>query len=420
MYIGIFWLGRKKLSALQENFNEKRKKVSENIIEKINLIFEVKKSSKEQYEINQVLTKKLKNQKNSFQKTINFDVFINVIFSFIYLIITLGTLFLTIYYYRQGEITIGEVLSVNLFAMFLVWNYEWLIKTISQITKKITIIGDAEKLLLFEVENNLFGKIKKELLGKIEFKNIFFKYENEQKKNVFSFNEKKHFALKNISLKIEPGQKIALVGKSGSGKSTLVDFIGGFYLPDRGKILIDDLLLQNWDINTLRRKIAYVSQDIAIFNSTIAENIAYGLEYKPKMTEIKNAAHLAQIADFIENLPEGYQTAVGEKGLKLSGGQRQRIAIARAILRNPKILILDEPTSALDIESEKKITGSLKKLMKNRTTIIIAHRLSTVKETDKIYVFTDGDLVEEGKYEELLKISDGHFKEMHDLHLGLE
>jgi ABC-type multidrug transport system fused ATPase/permease subunit len=162
-----------------------------------------------------------------------------------------------------------------------------------------------------------------------------------------------------------------------------------------------------------------VSQDIAIFNSTIGENIAYGAPKKVSQAEIEEAARLAHIDEFIQNLPRGYKTRVGEKGLRLSGGQKQRIAIARAILRNPKILILDEPTSALDIVSEKYITESLEELMKNRTTIIIAHRLSTVRKTDKIFVFNDGEVVEDGSYDELIS-QKGEFNKMVELHKGLK
>jgi ABC-type multidrug transport system fused ATPase/permease subunit len=168
-------------------------------------------------------------------------------------------------------------------------------------------------------------------------------------------------------------------------------------------------------LHDLRSSIAYVSQDIAIFNSTIGENIAYGAVDDISEGKTIRAAKMAHIHDFIEGLPDGYKTSVGEKGLKLSGGQKQRIAIARAVLRDPKILILDEPTSALDIASEKHITESLKELMKGRTTIIIAHRLSTVADADKIFVFKEGKIAEEGNFKELIS-QNGEFKKMVDLH----
>jgi ABC-type multidrug transport system fused ATPase/permease subunit len=222
------------------------------------------------------------------------------------------------------------------------------------------------------------------------------KYSENDKKN------KKEFSLKNINLKIEKGQKVAFVGESGGGKSTSIELVGGFYFPQKGEILVDNVSTKDLNLNSLRSSIAYVSQDIAIFNSTIGENISYGSLNKVSEKEIKKAAKLANISEFIENLPDGYKTKVGEKGLKLSGGQKQRIAIARAILRNPKILILDEPTSALDIVSEKHITEALKTLMIGRTTIIIAHRISTVADADKIFVFKKGQIVESGNYENLI------------------
>jgi ABC-type multidrug transport system fused ATPase/permease subunit len=199
--------------------------------------------------------------------------------------------------------------------------------------------------------------------------------------------------------------------------------IGGFYFPSNGEVLIDGMSTKEINLNDLRSNIAYVSQDIAIFNTTIGENISYGLNEEVSEEEkdkrIKEAAKLANISDFIKSLPDEYNTKVGEKGLKLSGGQKQRIAIARAILRNPKILILDEPTSALDIESETKITSALKEVMKNRTTIIIAHRISTVRDTDNIFVFKNGKVVESGNYKKLTN-QNGEFKKMVDLHKGLD
>ncbi len=242
-----------------------------------------------------------------------------------------------------------------------------------------------------------------------------FSAEDNEKLSEKNKSEKKKFSLKNINLKIEKGQKVAFVGESGGGKSTAVELVGGFYFPNSGEILIDEISTKKWNLHDLRSSIAYVSQDIAIFNSTIGENISYGAISDVSENKIKKAAKLANISEFIEKLPEGYKTKVGEKGLKLSGGQKQRIAIARAILRNPKILNLDEPTSALDIVSEKYITESLKALMKGRTTIIIAHRLSTVADADKIFVFKNGKVVESGNYKNLIS-QNGEFKKMVDLH----
>ncbi len=208
--------------------------------------------------------------------------------------------------------------------------------------------------------------------------------------------------LHNITLTIKQGQTTALVGGSGAGKSTLADLIPRFYEPTQGKILIDGVDLQNFKINSLRRKVAIVSQDTFIFNTSIRNNIAYALEDIDEAA-IYEAARLANALEFILEMPEGFDTTVGDRGIRLSGGQRQRIAIARALLRNPDILILDEATSALDSVSERLIQESLEKLTVGRTVIAIAHRLSTIVRADKVVVLEQGRIVEQGGYQELLQ-----------------
>ncbi len=214
--------------------------------------------------------------------------------------------------------------------------------------------------------------------------------------------EPKNLVLQNITLSIEKGKTTALVGSSGSGKTTLADLIPRFYDPVRGQILVDGIDLKEFDINSLRRRIAVVSQDIFIFNNTIQYNIAYGSD-DSSPEEIIQAAKLANAWEFIKDLPEGLATNLGDRGVKLSGGQRQRIAIARAILRNPEILILDEATSALDSVTEKLIQECLDKLAEGRTVIAIAHRLSTIIKADKVVVLERGKIIEQGSYQELLE-----------------
>lgn len=208
--------------------------------------------------------------------------------------------------------------------------------------------------------------------------------------------------LHHISLTIEQGKMTALVGASGAGKSTLADLIPRFYDPTQGKILIDGVDLREFDINSVRRRLAVVSQDTFIFNTSVRNNIAYALEEVDEAA-IREAARLANALEFIEDMPEGFETQLGDRGVRLSGGQRQRIAIARALLRNPEILILDEATSALDSVSERLIQESLEKLSVGRTVIAIAHRLSTIVRADKVVVLEQGHLVEQGTYEELLQ-----------------
>ena len=208
--------------------------------------------------------------------------------------------------------------------------------------------------------------------------------------------------LKNITLTIEKGQTVALVGASGAGKSTLADLIAHFYEPTEGKILLDGTNLKEFDISSVRRRMAIVSQDTFIFNASIRDNIAYGSPQATD-TEVWAAAESANAKDFIKDMPKGFDTILGDRGVRLSGGQRQRIAIARALLRNPEILILDEATSALDSVSERLIQQSLEKLSVGRTVIAIAHRLSTIANADKVIVMDKGKIVEQGTYETLLK-----------------
>jgi ATP-binding cassette, subfamily B, bacterial MsbA len=223
----------------------------------------------------------------------------------------------------------------------------------------------------------------------IEFQNVTFAYENEK-------------VLKNINLTIPKGTTVALVGMSGGGKSTLADLVPRFYDPIKGAIFLDGKTLKDYEIESLRRQMGIVTQESILFNDTIFNNIAFG---KPNASheEVEQAAKVANAHQFITQTENGYQTNIGERGTKLSGGQRQRISIARAVLKNPPILILDEATSALDSESEKLVQDALTNLMKNRTSVVIAHRLSTIQHADQILVLQEGEIVERGKHEDLVK-----------------
>jgi ATP-binding cassette subfamily B protein/subfamily B ATP-binding cassette protein MsbA len=215
--------------------------------------------------------------------------------------------------------------------------------------------------------------------------------------------EPTNLVLQNITLTIEKGKTTALVGASGAGKTTLADLIPRFYDPTQGNIFIDGVDLKEFDIYSLRKNMAVVSQDTFIFNTSVWNNIAYGTENATE-AEIKEAARLANALEFIEDMPQGFDTQLGDRGVRLSGGQRQRIAIARALLRDPQILILDEATSALDSVSERLIQESLEKLSVGRTVVAIAHRLSTIASSDKVVVLEGGNIMEQGKYQDLLQL----------------
>jgi ABC-type multidrug transport system fused ATPase/permease subunit len=239
-----------------------------------------------------------------------------------------------------------------------------------------------------------------EFTSRIEFNHVWFKYRED-------------WILQDINLTCEKGKTVALVGQSGSGKSTMVDLIPRFYDVNEGAILVDGTDIRNLDLQMLRELMGNVNQEAILFNDSFFNNITFGVE-SATMDEVIAAAKIANAHDFIMATEEGYQTNVGDRGCRLSGGQRQRISIARAILKNPPILILDEATSALDTESEKLVQNALESLMQNRTTIVIAHRLSTIKKADEICVLHEGKIVERGKHEELLSLN-GYYKRLCDM-----
>ncbi len=237
--------------------------------------------------------------------------------------------------------------------------------------------------------------------GRLEVHNLSFQYPGSDKP-----------VLKDISFVAEPGQMIALVGRSGSGKSTLASLIPRFYHHETGQILLDGLDVEDYGLLNLRRHIALVTQHVTLFNDTVANNIAYGDLAGAPLADVKRAAEAAFAAEFIEKMPLGYDTLVGENGVLLSGGQRQRLAIARALLKDAPLLILDEATSALDTESERHIQGALDEVMKGRTTLVIAHRLSTIEKADLILVMDQGSIVERGTHAELLAAA-GNYARLH-------
>lgn len=240
-------------------------------------------------------------------------------------------------------------------------------------------------------------RVLKSFDDRLVFQNVSFAYEER-------------FVLKNINLEVKKGKTIALVGPSGGGKSTIADLIPRFYDPTEGQILIDGVMLTDYKIESIRKLMGIVTQESILFNDTIFNNIAFGLPHA-REEEVIRAAKIANAHDFIMKTEKGYQTEIGERGTKLSGGQRQRLSIARAVLKNPPILILDEATSALDSESEKLVQEALTNLMKNRTSVVIAHRLSTIQHADEIIVIQNGEIIEKGSHNELLE-NNGLYKKL--------
>jgi len=246
----------------------------------------------------------------------------------------------------------------------------------------------------------------KRLAGDIRFNDVTFTYPGKTQP-----------AINQINMHVPAGSSVALVGRSGSGKSTLSSLITRFYLPQQGDIQVDNTNINAFTLASLRKNIALVSQQVTLFNDTIANNIAYGVSDSVSRKDIEHAARLAHVMEFADELEQGLDTMVGEDGASLSGGQRQRVAIARALLLDAPILILDEATSALDTESERMIQDALERLQQNRTSIIIAHRLSTIENADQILVIDQGKVVESGKHQQLLE-ANGAYAQLHALQFG--
>lgn len=336
-------------------------------------------------------------------------IFINhCVMGFIYSAISILTLIMLIDLRRKNLISIGDfVMSVGL--VFYLIETSW--RLIHDIEKFAQDFGKLkESFSIFTLDQEIKNDGSKELIVKkpaIEFRNVF--YSHQENKEVFS----------NLNLKIEAGQRIGLVGHSGAGKSTLINLLLKNFEVDRGDIIIDQNSIYKVSRDSLRSNIGLIPQDCNLFHRSIFDNIAYG-KYDASMEEVVNASKKAMIHEFITSLPNGYDTLVGERGIKLSGGQRQRIAIARAILKNAPILILDEATSSLDSQTESEIQNSLNKILEEgkNTVIAIAHRLSTIKHMDRIVVLENGIVVEDGSFYELVNKQDGKFKELWDHQIG--
>lgn len=291
----------------------------------------------------------------------------------------------------RGEISAGDIMLYASYMNYIVWPLNQITYFYDESQEAMRSVDDIIKIL--EIEPNIQdkddAKVLKNVKGKIEFKKVSFSYGKGKK------------VLKEVNLSIKPGESVALVGPSGTGKTTITKLIMRFYDVSSGKVMIDGNDVRDVTQKSLRDNIGVVMQDIMLFNDTIKNNIKYGVP-RAKNDDIVNAAKAANIHDFIMGLPKQYNTLVGERGVKLSGGEKQRVAIARAVLKNAPILILDEATSHLDSESERLVQEALWRLIKGRTTIIIAHRLATVMRADKILVLDRGRIVEEGNHRELI------------------
>ncbi len=303
----------------------------------------------------------------------------------------------------QSGTFVGDLLAFIMFTAFIGGSiaglgsiYGSIQKAIGASERVLEIIGEKGEM---ELQTTLSSKQK--ISGDIEFENVSFSYPTRNDIQVLS----------KINLHIRKGERVAFVGHSGAGKSTMIQLLMRFYDIDQGNITVNGKDIQKYNLTDYRSNIGIVPQEVILFGGTIRENIGYGNPLAGE-DEIMNAAKKANAFEFIDSFPEKLDTKVGERGMKLSGGQKQRIAIARAILKDPKILILDEATSSLDAASENLVQGALNELMKNRTTIIIAHRLSTIRNVDKIYVLNEGNILEEGRHDELIQNEKGLYNNL--------
>jgi len=337
----------------------------------------------------------------------NIDAILDAFQAFLIFLIEFLIFYFAIKYWQQGLITIGVFVVVQIYIIELaskMWDFSRIVKDIYQ---SYADSKEMVEILLLPHEIKDIPNAKKLTAdkGKIEFKDL-----------TFSFNQTRE-VLKKINLTVNPGEKVALVGPSGAGKTTVVRLLLRLYSATSGKILIDGQDIAEVTQQSLRKSISMVPQDPVLFHRTLAENIGYGKDGSTK-EEIEKAANLSHCNEFIKDMPFGFETYVGERGIKLSGGERQRVAIARAILKNAPILILDEATSSLDSNSEMLIQDALNNLMQNKTVIVIAHRLSTIQKMDRIIVIDNGKIVEEGSHSHLLEKNNSLYKKLWTLQAG--
>jgi ATP-binding cassette subfamily B protein len=314
------------------------------------------------------------------------------------------------YFVLNSQITVGEYVAFYSYATFVIWPLRRIGQIVSEMGMTTVAINRIFSILDTETEDYSGSEHEKiKLEGEIEFKNVTFKYDNETEQHI----------LNDVSFKIKPGEKIALLGPTGAGKSTIISLLMRFFEPQKGEILLDGKKLNSFSKEFLRGHIGVVLQRSFLFSTSIKDNIAYGNQ-NSHIDEVIDAAKAAQIHDIItEVFPHSYETIVGEKGVTLSGGQKQRVSIARTLLMNPDILVLDDSTSAIDTETEFEIQKALRTLAKGKTTFVIAHRIASVQDCDRIIVLDKGKIVESGTHNDLIK-NEGFYKKIYNIQVSIE
>jgi len=299
----------------------------------------------------------------------------------------------------MGTLTVGGFVSLMV-AVGLLFSPIKRLTGINQPLQRGLAAAQTVFALVDELSEEDTGSIEPQAVaGRITFDRVTFHYPNSERA-----------VLRKVSFEVEPGTTVALVGHSGGGKTTIANLVPRFYLPSEGRVLIDGVDIQQMTLHGLRRSLSFVGQESVLFDDTIANNIRYGAVGEVTQEQLIQTARDAHALEFIESLPEGFETMIGEDGVRLSGGQRQRLAIARALLKNAPILLLDEATSALDAESEQHVQAALNEITKDRTTLVIAHRLSTIQHADRILVVRDGTIVEDGQHDQLLAVKGEYYQ----------
>lgn len=391
----------RKIKTLSKNTQEELAKSTTIVEETLQAISTVKTFTNELFEIGRFK----ESQMVVVGKAIATAKYRGILISFIIFALfggLVGIMWYGAYLLQNGEMLAGELISFFFYTAFIGGSIAGLGDMYGMVQRAI---GASERILEILDEDQEqpanHDSQKLDLKGNISFENVQFTYPSRLEVEV----------IKGVSFGLNTGEKVALVGSSGAGKSTLIQLLMRLYPIDKGSIKVDGKDIKEYGLSAFRKNVGIVPQEVILFGGSIQENISYG-KLDATLEEIKMAAQKANALDFIESFPEGFETLVGERGVKLSGGQRQRIAIARAILKDPSILILDEATSSLDAKSEKEVQDALDELMKNRTTIIIAHRLVTIRKVDRIYVLEDGKIVESGNHEELSTKVDGVYEKL--------
>lgn len=403
--VGFIYLFRNKINKTNREFRTSIEEMSGKVSEMVEMIPVTRAYGLEEWEIQKMDAKLDKIKKKGYQLDILEGYFQSsnwVTFQ----VFQVFCLFFTAYLAYQGKMPVGDIVMYQGYFTMILGAVGGILNVYPIIMKGFeSIYSVTEILLSHETENFRGKKFPSELKGHIRFDHVSFKYPNSER-----------HAVKDFHLEVKPGETVALVGESGSGKSTLLHLIIGFYKAQRGNVYIDGIPIHEIDIKKYRRSLAIVLQENILFSGTIRDNITYGL---PGVDEekLKSVIAMANLQELIERLPAGLDTRVGEHGSKLSGGQKQRIAIARALIRDPKIIILDEATASLDNKSEKLVQDAIEKLKKGRTTFIVAHRLSTIRSADRIVVMDKGRMVETGSYDELMERK-GKFYELQKISMA--